>query len=129
MSAPAPHIALSRPYMTVDVFTHTALLGNPVAVVLGADGLSDAQMQAFARWTNLSETTFVLQPSTAALKCYSNRPPARSNHLAVVPLPMHTHIHASSPKAAIRIPHGAHLVVVPLPVLFVQVPDQVFDHS
>ena len=53
--------------MTVDVFTHTALLGNPVAVVLGADGLSDAQMQAFARWTNLSETTFVLQPSTAAL--------------------------------------------------------------
>jgi hypothetical protein len=49
--------------MTVDVFTHTALLGNPVAVVLGADGLSDAQMQAFARWTNLSETTFVLQPT------------------------------------------------------------------
>ena len=42
MSAPAPHAALSRPYMTVDVFTHTALLGNPVAVVLGADGLSDA---------------------------------------------------------------------------------------
>jgi PhzF family phenazine biosynthesis protein len=52
--------------MTVDVFTHTALLGNPVAVVLGADGLSDAQMQAFARWTNLSETTFVLQPSPKA---------------------------------------------------------------
>ncbi|WEE78244.1 PhzF family phenazine biosynthesis protein [Comamonas testosteroni] len=67
MSAPAPHAALSRPYMTVDVFTHTALLGNPVAVVLGADGLSEAQMQAFARWTNLSETTFVLQPSAQAL--------------------------------------------------------------
>ena len=49
--------------MTVDVFTQTALRGNPVAVVLHADGLSDAQMQAFARWTNLSETTFVLQPT------------------------------------------------------------------
>lgn len=53
--------------MTVDVFTRTALLGNPVAVVLGADGLSEAQMQAFARWTNLSETTFVLQPTPEGL--------------------------------------------------------------
>ena len=63
MSATASHTAYSRPYMTVDVFTQAALLGNPVAVVLNADGLSDAQMQAFARWTNLSETTFVMQPS------------------------------------------------------------------
>src|SRR5690606_18679432 len=38
--------------------------GNPLAVVLGADGLSDAQMAAFANWTNLSETTFLLKPST-----------------------------------------------------------------
>ena len=53
--------------MTVDVFTQTSLLGNPVAVVLNADGLSDAQMQAFARWTNLSETTFVMQPSAQGL--------------------------------------------------------------
>ena len=45
MSAPASLAALSRPYMTVDVFTSTALLGNPVAVVLGADGLDDAQMR------------------------------------------------------------------------------------
>nr|WP_059441427.1 PhzF family phenazine biosynthesis protein [Comamonas sp. E6] len=67
MSASAHTSPLSRPYMTVDVFTHTALLGNPVAVVLGADGLSDAQMQAFARWTNLSETTFVLQPTPEGL--------------------------------------------------------------
>ncbi|MEG0938050.1 MAG: PhzF family phenazine biosynthesis protein [Comamonas sp.] len=63
MSAPALIAPSSRPYMTVDVFTQTALLGNPVAVVLNADGLSDAQMQAFACWTNLSETTFVLHPS------------------------------------------------------------------
>ena len=67
MSANASTSPISRPYMTVDVFTQTALLGNPVAVVLNADGLSDAQMQAFARWTNLSETTFVMQPSAQGL--------------------------------------------------------------
>ena len=44
------------------MFTDTPYLGNPVAVVLGADGLSDEQMQQFANWTNLSETTFVLPP-------------------------------------------------------------------
>ena len=67
MSANVSTSPISRPYMTVDVFTQTALLGNPVAVVLNADGLSDAQMQAFARWTNLSETTFVMQPSADGL--------------------------------------------------------------
>ena len=46
----------------MDVFTDTPYVGNPVAVVLGADGLSGEQMQLFARWTNLSETTFVLAP-------------------------------------------------------------------
>jgi PhzF family phenazine biosynthesis protein len=51
-----------RPFRQVDVFTATPYLGNPVAVVLGADGLSDEQMQQLARWTNLSETTFVLTP-------------------------------------------------------------------
>jgi PhzF family phenazine biosynthesis protein len=48
----------------VDVFTHVPLKGNPLAVVLGADVLNDAQMAAFANWTNLSETTFLLRPST-----------------------------------------------------------------
>ena len=67
MSANASTRPISRPYMTVDVFTQNALLGNPVAVMLNADGLSDAQMQAFARWTNLSETTFVMQPSAQGL--------------------------------------------------------------
>jgi len=38
--------------------------GNPVAVVHGGDGLSDEQLQRFARWTNLSETTFLLEPTT-----------------------------------------------------------------
>ena len=46
----------------MDVFTDTPYLGNPVAVVLGADGLSAEQMQLVARWTNLSETAFVLAP-------------------------------------------------------------------
>jgi trans-2,3-dihydro-3-hydroxyanthranilate isomerase len=46
----------------VDVFTDRALAGNPLAVVLQADGLSMVQMQAIARETNLSETTFILPP-------------------------------------------------------------------
>lgn len=50
----------SRPFTQVDVFTQVPFKGNPVAVVLDAAGLSDAEMQAFANWTNLSETTFVL---------------------------------------------------------------------
>lgn len=53
----------TRPFRQVDVFTDTALLGNPLAVVLDGTGLSDAQMQAFAAWTQLSETTFVLPPT------------------------------------------------------------------
>ena len=53
----------TRAFQQVDVFTDTAFLGNPLAVVLDGDGLSDAQMQAFARWTQLSETTFVLPPT------------------------------------------------------------------
>jgi PhzF family phenazine biosynthesis protein len=52
-----------RRWRQVDVFGAAPLAGNPVAVVLDADGLSTGQMQALARWTNLSETTFVL-PAT-----------------------------------------------------------------
>ncbi|MSP49453.1 MAG: PhzF family phenazine biosynthesis protein [Alphaproteobacteria bacterium] len=51
-------------YRQVDVFSATALKGNPLGVVIGADGLSDRQMAAFANWTNLSETTFLLEPTT-----------------------------------------------------------------
>jgi PhzF family phenazine biosynthesis protein len=56
---------MPRQFRQVDVFTATPYLGNPVAVVLDADGLDDEQMQRFARWTNLSETTFVLPPEAA----------------------------------------------------------------
>jgi PhzF family phenazine biosynthesis protein len=54
---------MSRPFKQVDVFTATPYLGNPLAVVLDGEGLSDAAMAAFARWTNLSETTFLLPPT------------------------------------------------------------------
>ncbi|MGV8804844.1 MAG: PhzF family phenazine biosynthesis protein [Polaromonas sp.] len=52
-----------RPFKQVDVFSATPCLGNPLAVVLDASGLDDAALQRFARWTNLSETTFLLPPS------------------------------------------------------------------
>jgi PhzF family phenazine biosynthesis protein len=52
-----------RKFQQVDVFTATPYRGNPVAVVLQGDGLGDADMQQFARWTNLSETTFMLTPT------------------------------------------------------------------
>jgi len=56
----------SRRFSQLDVFTAVALRGNPVAVVHDAQGLSDAQMAQIARWTNLSETTFLLPPSDPA---------------------------------------------------------------
>jgi len=54
-----------RQFRQVDVFTEAPYLGNPVAVVLDAQGLETRQMQALASWTNLSETTFVLPPTQA----------------------------------------------------------------
>jgi PhzF family phenazine biosynthesis protein len=53
-------------FQQVDVFTAVPFKGNPVAVVLEGDGLSTAQMQAIAGWTNLSETTFVCPPTDPA---------------------------------------------------------------
>ncbi|UVH56084.1 PhzF family phenazine biosynthesis protein [Variovorax paradoxus] len=53
---------MKRSYRVVDVFTSRPFLGNPVAVVLDAEGLDTGEMQAIAGWTNLSETTFVLPP-------------------------------------------------------------------
>ena len=52
-----------RQFRQVDVFAEDPFVGNPVAVVHGADGLADDQMRLFARWTNLSETTFLLPPT------------------------------------------------------------------
>lgn len=53
-------------FKQVDVFTRTPFSGNPVAVVLEAQGLGSEDMQRIAAWTNLSETTFVLPPGSAA---------------------------------------------------------------
>ena len=52
-------------FKQVDVFTDKAFLGNPVAVVIGADGLDTPAMQRIACWTNLSETTFLLTSKVA----------------------------------------------------------------
>jgi PhzF family phenazine biosynthesis protein len=52
-----------RPFRQVDVFTTVPYRGNPVAVVLDGSGLDTEEMQRFAHWTNLSETTFVLPPA------------------------------------------------------------------
>ena len=49
-------------FVQVDVFSERPYFGNPLAVVHDAQGLTDAQMAAMARWTNLSETTFLLPP-------------------------------------------------------------------
>jgi PhzF family phenazine biosynthesis protein len=52
-------------FAQVDVFGSGPCSGNPVAVVLDAEGMGEAEMQRFARWTNLAETTFVLPPTRA----------------------------------------------------------------
>jgi trans-2,3-dihydro-3-hydroxyanthranilate isomerase len=55
---------MPRRFVTLDVFTRRPLAGNPLAVVLDAEGLDDARMQAIAREFNLSETVFVLPPDS-----------------------------------------------------------------
>jgi PhzF family phenazine biosynthesis protein len=53
----------TRHFAQVDVFGDGTAYGNPVAVVIDGDGLDDAELQRFANWTNLSETTFLLPPT------------------------------------------------------------------
>lgn len=68
---------MKRRFVTADVFTSTAFFGNPVAVVLDAQGLTTQQMQAVAREFNYSETTFVLPPAkpqaTAQVRIFTPR--------------------------------------------------------
>lgn len=59
-----PYRNMTRRYMQLDVFASRPGNGNPLAVVLDAQGLDDTAMQAIARWTRLPETTFVFPPST-----------------------------------------------------------------
>lgn len=58
--------SMTRRFVQVDVFGEAPYLGNPVAVVLDANGIDDESMASIARWTNLSETTFVVTPTTDA---------------------------------------------------------------
>jgi len=57
---------MKRQFVQVDVFADEPYRGNPLAVVVDADGLSTSDMQKFAKWTNLSETTFLLPPTNRA---------------------------------------------------------------
>ncbi len=58
-------MARTYPFHQVDVFSAMPLKGNPLAVVWDADDWSDEEMAAFANWTNLSETTFLMKPTVA----------------------------------------------------------------
>lgn len=62
-SLPELPMKTTRRFHQVDVFSDKPLLGNALAVVHEAGGLDDATLAAFARWTNLSETTFLLPPT------------------------------------------------------------------
>lgn len=68
---------MPRPFVQLDVFASRPGAGNPLAVVLDAQGLDDAAMQAIARWTRLPETTFVFPPTapeaTHAIRIFSPR--------------------------------------------------------
>jgi len=55
-------MATSRRFIQVDVFSPIPTQGNGLAVVVDAEGLEDRQLQGFAAWTNLAETTFLLPP-------------------------------------------------------------------
>jgi trans-2,3-dihydro-3-hydroxyanthranilate isomerase len=96
---------MRRNYCTLDVFTDTPLAGNPLAVVLDAEGLDDARMQSIAREFNLAETVFVRAPrdpvNTAALRIFT---PARelpfAGHPTVGAAALLAHLRAADLLAA-----------------------------
>jgi PhzF family phenazine biosynthesis protein len=57
---------MKRRFVQVDVFGENPYRGNPLAVIVDAEGLTTSDMQTFAKWTNLSETTFLLPPTHAS---------------------------------------------------------------
>ena len=65
---------MSRKFQMIDVFGSSALMGNPLAVVHDAEGLTTEEMQAITRWMNLSETTFLLPrpPTRRTIRCGSS---------------------------------------------------------
>jgi PhzF family phenazine biosynthesis protein len=101
-------MSIERAFKQVDVFTSVPLLGNPVAVVLDASGMSDGEMQAFANWTNLSETTFVLPPTQAGAD-YAVRIFTPRNELVFAGHPTLGTAHAVI-EAAIAAPKGGKII-------------------
>lgn len=93
------------PFKQVDVFAAQALSGNPVAVVLDATGLSTADMQKLARWTNLSETTFVL-PGTPGVSDYHLRIFTPHDELPFAGHPTIGTAHALLEAGVVQAPHG-----------------------
>ena len=59
-------VSMKRRFVQVDVFGENPYRGNPLAVIVDAEGLTTSDMQTFAKWTNLSETTFLLPPTHAS---------------------------------------------------------------
>ncbi|PPF44398.1 phenazine biosynthesis protein PhzF [Pseudoclavibacter sp. AY1F1] len=111
-------MTISRPFAQVDVFSETPYLGNPVAVILDGSELTTDDMKRIARWTNLSETTFVL-PATDDAADYRLRifTPGGELPFAGHPTLGSAHAwleHGGTPKAAGRILQecGAGLVEV-----------------
>jgi PhzF family phenazine biosynthesis protein len=98
----------TRRFKQVDVFTAQPFRGNPVAVVLEADGLATDDMQRIARWTNLSETTFVL-PSTSPAADYRLRIFTPSSELPFAGHPSVGSAHAII-EAGIASPRDGRLV-------------------
>jgi trans-2,3-dihydro-3-hydroxyanthranilate isomerase len=96
------------PYHILDVFTDTRFCGNPLAVVLDADGVDDARMQTIAREFNLSETVFVLKPQmpahTARVRIFT---PGRE-----LPFAGHPTVGAGALLAELRAPEPDALVVL-----------------
>src|SRR4029079_8260914 len=107
---------MQRRYVTVDVFTDRAFGGNPLAVVLDAEELSTAQMQAIASEFNYSETTFVLPPRGAGHDAHVriftvNREIPFAGHPNVgTPFVLETQ--AAAPPARLLFEEGAGLVPV-----------------
>jgi PhzF family phenazine biosynthesis protein len=95
-------------FKQVDAFTTRPFFGNPVAVVLGADGLEAVAMQRIAAWTNLSETAFVLAP-TVAPPAYRLRIFTPSHELPFAGHPTIGSCHAVL-EAGIAAPAGGRLV-------------------
>lgn len=118
-------------FMQVDVFSSSPLKGNPLAVVIAADDLDEARMAAFARWTNLSETTFLLRPAAAAADYrvriftpggelpFAGHPTLGSCHvwLAAGGKPQATEVVQECPAGLIRIRRGGRQLAFAAPPL------------